>query len=127
MDLEDRVSLIKMRIEKFRRTYELKTDPTVTIKLFENKNDHVWWFCFNDITNTLIASKKNQLIEPFITVSIARLFNETFRESMVLELLWEDKIDYIINDKIKETGIKKISFIKLIRKYLSKKLRILFN
>ena len=40
MDLEDRVSFIKMRIEKFKRTYELKTDPTVTIKLFENKNDH---------------------------------------------------------------------------------------
>ena len=39
MDLEDRVSLIKMRIEKFRRTYELKTDPTVTIKLFEKKED----------------------------------------------------------------------------------------
>jgi len=40
MDLEDRVSFIKMRIEKFKRTYELKTDPTITIKLFENKNDH---------------------------------------------------------------------------------------
>lgn len=40
MDLEDRVSLIKMRIEKFKRTYELKTDPTVTIKLFEKKDDH---------------------------------------------------------------------------------------
>ena len=39
MDLEDRVSFIKMRIEKFRRTYELKTDPTVTIKLFEKKED----------------------------------------------------------------------------------------
>ena len=39
MDLEDRVSFIKMRIEKFKRTYELKTDPTVVIKLFENKKD----------------------------------------------------------------------------------------
>ena len=95
--------------------------------VFENVNDHIWWFVYDDVNNYIIASKKNQLIEPFITVSIARLFNETFRESMVLELLWEDKIDYIINDKIKETGIKKISFIKLIRKYLSKKLRILFN
>ena len=40
MDLEDRVSFIKMRIEKFKRTYELKTDPLVTIKLFEKKDDH---------------------------------------------------------------------------------------
>ena len=40
MDLEDRVSFIKMRIEKFKRTYKLKTDPTATIKLFEKKDDH---------------------------------------------------------------------------------------
>jgi len=39
MDLEDRVSFIKMRIEKFKRTYTLKTDPTVTVKLFEKKED----------------------------------------------------------------------------------------
>ena len=40
MDLEDRVTFIKMRIAKFRKTYKLKTDPTVTIKLFEKKDDH---------------------------------------------------------------------------------------
>ena len=39
MDLEDRVSFIKMRIEKFRRTYKLKTDPTVIINIFEKKED----------------------------------------------------------------------------------------
>ena len=26
--------------------------------VFENKNDHIWWFCFDDVTNQLIASKK---------------------------------------------------------------------
>ena len=39
MDLESKVSFIKMRIEKFKRTYELKTDPTVKVKLFEKKED----------------------------------------------------------------------------------------
>ena len=39
MDLEDRVSFIKMRIEKFKRTYELKTDPSVIINIFEKKKD----------------------------------------------------------------------------------------
>ena len=40
MDLEDRVSLIKMRIEKIRKTYNLYTTSKKPIKLFENKNDH---------------------------------------------------------------------------------------
>jgi len=39
MDLEDRVSFIKMRIEKFKRTYELKTDPSAIINIFEKKKD----------------------------------------------------------------------------------------
>ena len=42
--------------------------------VFENKNDHIWWFYFDDIANKLFVSKKNQLIDPFITVSTAKLF-----------------------------------------------------
>ena len=95
--------------------------------VFENKNDHVWWFCFNDITNTLIASKKNQLIDPFITVSTAKLFETTFRESLVIELMWEDKIDYKIDKSIRNEGFKKISFTQLIKKYLSKKIRAIYK
>ena len=61
--------------------------------VFENENDHIWWFCFDDVSNIIIASKKNQLIDPFITVSMAKLFEEVFRESFVIELAWEEKID----------------------------------
>ena len=32
--------------------------------VFENKNDHIWWFYFDDTANKLIVSKKNQLIDP---------------------------------------------------------------
>ena len=59
--------------------------------VFENKNDHIWWFYFDDLNNQLIASKKNQLLEPFITVSMAKLFESIFRESLVIELFWEKK------------------------------------
>ena len=95
--------------------------------VFENKNDHIWWFCFDDVTNQLIASKKNQLIDPFITVSTAKLFEEIFRESLVIELAWEEKIDYKINNQIRQENFKKISFFKLFRKYLSKKIRTIFK
>ena len=95
--------------------------------VFENKDDHIWWFCYNDITNSLIASKKNQLIDPFITVSTAELFEEIFRESLVIELAWEEKIDYIIDARIRNEKFKKISFIKIFKKYLSKKIRTIFK
>ena len=91
--------------------------------VFENKNDHIWWFVYNDVTNQIIASKRNQLIDPFITVFMGKLFEKIFRESFVLELAWEEKIDYKIDNQIRHDDIKKISFFKLIRKYLSKKIR----
>ena len=91
--------------------------------VFENKNDHIWWFTFDDVSNKIIASKRNQLIEPFITVSTGKLLEEMFRESLVLELAWEEKIDYEIEDQNRFNKFNKISFFKLIRKYISKKIR----
>ena len=95
--------------------------------VYENKNDHVSWFIFDDVNNQLVGSKRNQLIDPFITVSMAKLFEEIFRESFVLEIAWEEKIEYQIDNKIKHDNFKKISFYKLIKKYFSKKLRTFFK
>ena len=91
--------------------------------VFENRNDHIWWFTYNDVNNQIIGSKRNQLIDPFITVSMGKLFEKIFRESFVLELAWEEKIDYKIDNQIRHDDIKKISFFKLIRKYFSKRIR----
>ena len=95
--------------------------------VFENRDDHIWWFCYDDTTNKLVASKKNQLIEPFITVSMAKLFEKTFRESLVIELAWEEKIEYTVDNKIKLEDFKKISFFTIFRKYLSKKIRTILK
>ena len=95
--------------------------------VFENKNDHIWWFCYDDVTNNLIASKRNQLIDPFITVSTAKLFEKIFRESLIIELAWEEKIDYKIDNSIRQEHFEKISFFKLFRKYLSKKIRTFYK
>ena len=95
--------------------------------VFENKNDHIWWFMYDDINKQIVASKRNQLIDPFITVSMAKLFEKIFRESFVLELLWEDKIAYRIDNQIRNDNAKKISFFKLIKKYFSKKSRTIFK
>ena len=95
--------------------------------VFENKSDHIWWFIYDDINNLLVGSKRNQLLDPFINVSIAKLFEKVFRESLVIEIYWEKKIDYKIDNNIREEDFKKISFLKLVKKFFSKKIRGLFK
>jgi len=95
--------------------------------VFENKKDHIWWFVYDDIKNKLLASKKNQIIEPFLNVSTAKLLEKIYRESLVIELLWEQKIDYEFDDSITAIEEKKIPFIKIVKKYLSKRIRSFYK
>ena len=95
--------------------------------VFENKYDHIWWFIYDDDNNKLIASKKNQLVEPFITVSTAKYLEEIFRESLVMEIEWKEKVDYIIDNNIRNENYKKMNFLKIIKKYISKKIRNLYK
>ena len=95
--------------------------------VFENKNDHIWWFTYDDLNNQIIASKRNQLVDPFITVSMAKILEQKFRESLVLELAWEDKIEYKIDNKIRHEDFNTISFFKIVKKYLSKRIRSLYK
>ena len=90
--------------------------------VFENKNDHIWHMEFNDIDNELIISKKIQFLEPLITVSSAKKFLKYFRQSLVLELFWENSIKYKIVKK--DSGQdQKISRLTLLRKFFSKLFR----
>jgi len=91
--------------------------------VFENLIEHIWWFKYDDETNLLLASKKNQIIEPFITVSTSKKLDLIFRESLVLELFWENKIDFKIDVDLEMNSTLKINFKSLIKKYFSKKLR----
>jgi ubiquinone/menaquinone biosynthesis C-methylase UbiE len=95
--------------------------------VFENLNDHIWWFKYDDELKLLIASKKNQILEPFVTVSTAKKLEFIFRESLVIELLWENKIDYKIDGNLEMTDQLQISFINLIKKYFSKIMRRFFR
>ena len=94
--------------------------------VFENKKDHLWHMDFDDVENKLLISKKIQYFEPVLTVSTIKKLNEVFRTSLVLELIWEDSINYIVNQSIEDT-FKKISVLNLLKKYFSKRLRMLFK
>jgi len=95
--------------------------------VFENLNDHIWWFKYDDELKLLIASKKNQILEPFVTVSTAKKLEFIFRESLVIELLWENKIDYKIDGNLEMKDQLQITFINLIKKYFSKITRRFFS
>ena len=93
--------------------------------VFENKKDHLWHMDFNDVDSKLTISKKLQYMEPILTVSMLQEFRKNFKNSLILELYWENKIDYdfIENDQ----NFKKLSLISLFRKFISKKIRSILN
>ena len=94
--------------------------------VFENKNDHLWHMEFDDINHQLLIKKKIQYLEPVLTVSTAKKFLQYFRQSLILELLWENSIEFslIDNDNLK---FEKLSRLTLAKKFFSKLLRNLIR
>ena len=83
-----------------------------------SSDDHKWMFKFDDVEKVLLVEKKKQLIEPFITHGV--LFDslrKNFRSSLVLELLWENEINYEFRNFTVEA--KKSYFFTIIKKYFS--------
>ncbi len=93
--------------------------------VFENKKNHLWQMDFDDDNSRLLISKKLQIIEPILTVSMLQKFRKNFKSSLILELYWENKIDY---DFIEiDLKFEKLSLIGLFRKFFSKKIRSIFS
>ena len=93
--------------------------------VFENKKAHIWQMEFDDDNSKLLISKKLQFIEPILTVSMLQQFRKNFKSSLILELYWENKIDYdfVQND----TSFEQLSLIRLLKKFFSKKIRSIFR
>tara|TARA_B100001057_G_scaffold289198_1_gene289286 strand:+ start:59 stop:688 length:630 start_codon:yes stop_codon:yes gene_type:complete len=93
--------------------------------VFENKKAHLWQMDFDDDNSKLLISNKLQFIEPILTVSMIQQFRKNFKSSLILELYWENKIDYdFVED---DASFEKLSLISLFRKYFSKKIRSIFS
>ena len=93
--------------------------------VFENKSDHLWHTEFDDNLNELIISNRIQYLEPILTVSSIKKFDEVFKQSLILELYWEEKINY--KKIIKKVNQIKFSRMKLLKKFFSKYLRNLLR
>ena len=94
--------------------------------VFENQKEHLWWFTFDDQNKILIAEKKKQILEPFMSVATAKQVSDNFRESFVLELYWENNIEYNIKSE-EDKKYEQLTFFTIIKKFFSKKLRRLIK
>ncbi len=90
--------------------------------VFENKKAHLWHLVFDDVSNKIIISDKIQYFEPIFSIGTIKKFNEYFRESLVIELFWDETIEFEKN-KIDPIQKKKISILNLFKKYFSKRFR----
>ena len=90
--------------------------------VFENKKDHLWHMEFDDNENQIQISKKIQYLEPVITVSSIKKLSKYFRQSLVIELYWENSIEFKKIEKSHQ-NYEKISRITLVRKFFSKLFR----
>ena len=87
--------------------------------VFENKNDHVWHMEFDDIDNKLLIKKRLQYLEPLITVSTSKKLAKYFKQSLILELFWQDSIEFEVATE-NNYNFEKISRLTLVRKFFSK-------
>ena len=80
---------------------------------------------YDDVNLRLLISKKIQFMEPILSVSMIHQLRKNFKSSLILELYWEDKIDYDFVEN--DTKFEKLSLISLLRKFFSKKIRSIFS
>ena len=85
---------------------------------------HKWWFEFDDDKKILKYTKKIAAIEKFMSVGTSWKFQEYFEDSFILQFYWKD--NFHMEERKSFDERKKISFLQLIKKYFSKKIRSLF-
>ena len=85
---------------------------------------HKWWFEFDDDNQILKYTKKVAAIEKFMSVGTSWKFQEYFEDSFLLKFYWSDNFKMIEGQSFDIR--KKITFLQLIKKFFSKKIRSLF-
>ena len=86
---------------------------------------HKWWFEFDDDNQILLYTPKKNAIEKFLSVAQVWRFQEFYEDSFLLQFYWSDSID--LKERSPFVVKKRITFLELIRKYFSKKIRIFIS
>jgi len=57
-----------------------------------SKYGHKWWITFDDHKNSIIVNKKINIVDKFLSIKEHNLHMAWFRDSIITQLYWEDKI-----------------------------------
>jgi hypothetical protein len=82
---------------------------------------HKWWFEFDDDRDILLYTKKIDALEKFLSVGSTWKFQKFFEDSFLIQLYWEN--DFELEERPSFEIEKKITFLLLVKKYFSKKIR----
>ena len=102
-----------------------KLNDNIVFGCDEEVFGHKWWFEFDDDLNKLLYSKKIDAIEKFLSVGSVWKFQKYYEDSFMLQFFWEN--DFKMEEIPQYQIDKKISFLLLVKKYLSKKIRSLIS
>tara|TARA_A100001011_G_scaffold138427_1_gene146105 strand:- start:6415 stop:7071 length:657 start_codon:yes stop_codon:yes gene_type:complete len=83
---------------------------------------HKWWFEFDDDQHQLLYTKKIDAVEKFLSVAQIWRLQKFYEDSFLLQFYWKDSIE--IKERKPFKIEKKITFFEIVRKYLSKKVRV---
>jgi SAM-dependent methyltransferase len=83
---------------------------------------HKWWFEFDDDNQQLLYTEKKDAMDKFLSVGSVWKFQKFFEDSFILQFYWEGNIN--LKEREPFTIDEKISFLSLVKKYYSKKLRV---
>ena len=99
-----------------------KLNDNIVFGCDEEVLGHKWWFEFDDDNQQLLYTEKKEVLERFLSVGSVSRLQKFYEDSFLLQFYWEKEI----NLKEREPFIidEKITFLSLVRKYLSKKVRV---
>jgi len=102
-----------------------KLNDNIVFGCDEEDVGHKWWFEFDDVNQKLLYLKKIDVLEKFLTVGQIYKLQHFFEDSFLLQLYWEDEINLLAKEPFKKE--EKILFFTLVRKFFSKKIRVILS
>jgi|TARA_B110000444_G_C18669276_1_gene514489 hypothetical protein len=99
-----------------------KLNDNIVFGCDEEIYGHKWWFEFDDDNQCLLYTPKKDAIEKFLSVAQVWKFQKYYEDSFILQFYWNEKID--LKERAEFIVEKKITFLSLVKKYFSKKIRV---
>jgi DNA repair exonuclease SbcCD nuclease subunit len=98
-----------------------KLNDNIVFGCDEEVFGHKWWFEFDDDKQELLYTEKKVALEKFLSVGSVWQWQKYYEDSFILQFYWEGDIKLTRREPF--IVEKKITFLLLVKKYFSKKIR----